>query len=82
MGTILELLCERGVRALRRFGLLGFLASVLLAVYVELPLELSAMQSTVRAGDGAVLHVIRSDEAKMRAAQSARHPPGKPSRKP
>lgn len=79
--TILEVICECAGRKLRRVGVLGFLASVLLAFYVELPLELGALQSSLQGIDRTMLQAIRSDQAKAHAAEHKARPPGSPTRK-
>jgi hypothetical protein len=79
--TIFEILCESARRKLRRFGVLGFVASLLLAFYVELPLELGALQSGLKRIDRTMLQAIRLHLAGAHTAERRAHGPDSPGSK-
>jgi hypothetical protein len=62
MGILWEVLFKAANRRLRRLGVLGALCGLLLALYVEIPVEVAGVQSEFQRIERSMLSTIRSNE--------------------
>ena len=65
MSTILESLFDYANRRLRRLGLLGTLIGLPLIVYVEIPVEIAAIQTELHNIEQSVMHNLLSDQQRI-----------------